>query len=414
MADANRVGLSYVEETDWGVTPTASPFQELRFTGESLGHNVDFITSAEIRDDRQVTDLVKVDEEAAGDINFELSFEAFDRFLEGALWSDWSTALGIEDVVTKASIATGFISTTASAFANVVAGQWVEVGGFTGNSGENNGYYYVVSKDAASVELTVVPKPTSDEALGATVTFNGSYIRNGIVEHSYTIERKHADITQYFDFIGMVVQQMALSVEASAILSGSFGFIGKETTLATSPATSGAETAAPSYDVMNAMANVGQIMEGSTLATIDTNLFIQAITFTVANNIRGQKGIGHVGSADIGTGQCDVTGSLNAYFKDNTLFDKYIGDDESGLSFKVEDGDGYAYIFTFPRIKFSADAINASGANTDIMEGMEFTAFRHATYDCTVQIDKFATWTSSSSSSSSNSSSSSSSSSTSS
>jgi hypothetical protein len=91
MTDANRTGLAYVAETVWGTTPATPTLKALRFTGESLAASTEFISSNEIRDDRQVSDVVRTNFGASGDINIELSYGAFDDLLEALLFGTWTT-----------------------------------------------------------------------------------------------------------------------------------------------------------------------------------------------------------------------------------------------------------------------------------------------------------------------------------
>ena len=393
MSDSNQTGLYFTEETGtWGTTPSVA-LGGIRFTGESLSYNIENIVSNEIRTDRQVTDLIQTGSENAGGFEFELSYSAFDDFMEGALWDDWTSDLGISlstvagTSVTIGSVtATGFATTTASGFTGISAGDWIRVAGFT-ESG-NNGFFQV-SAIAASLNQILVSPAATAEAAGDTVTMNGSRIRNAATEHSYTIERRHDDLSpdQYFSFAGMVCNQMRISVQANSILTGSFDFMGKSCTQATASAGNGSFTDAPAYDVMNAVSNVGEIKEaGTTVASC----LIQSIDFTVANNVRGLKAIGTLGNCDMGVGKVDVTGSLTAYFKDASLYTKYLNGTETSLSFKVADADGNTYIFDFPRIKFESDAVNAAGQDQDVMENISWRAIRDQTYGYTVQITKFA------------------------
>lgn len=81
---------------------------------------------------------------------------------------------------------------------------------------------------------------------------------------------------------------------------------------------------------------------------------------------------------------------MNTYFLDNALFDKFLANTNTGLSFKIEDTAGNAYIFTFHQIKFSSDTVDSSGIDQDVMENIGWTALRDPTYNCMIQIDKFA------------------------
>ena len=481
MADTNDAQLSYIEETTFGTTPS-SALTDLRITSESFGHNITNTQSNEIRSDRQVTDLIQVDAEAAGGYNFELSYGTPpDNLLEGALMTTFGAAAsggagvnytgalhGISFSAVDNSIndaASGFITanirkgqwlrvsgcatagnntwhkvesvtvakivctsdttivtddgngdtvrlvgtvnismaTIAAGNANGIytfsagnplnegirVGQWVEIRGFTGNTA-NNGYKFVTAVDATTFTTL---QTTVTDAEGETVTVKGNMIRNGDVLHSYTIQRELEDAGQFFAFRGQVPSELSLSVAAGEIITGSLNFLGgsiETTDLAQVTFGTGANSAAPTSDVMSAVANVAQVMEGSTLSDISDDLFVQSVDFTVNNNLRGRKKVGTLGNASIGKGSCDVTGSFNCLFNDETLYDKFLAGTATGLSFKMEDTSGNAYIVTFPRIKIETDdGGKATGTNADVVENISFRAIRHSTYNCTIQIDKF-------------------------
>ena len=102
-ADANRTGLRYVAETTWGVTPATPTMQALRFTGESLDHNVGTVKSNEIRSDRNSSDLVAVSMANAGGFNFELSYGTLDTILESVFFSAWDANV-LKNGVTQKSL----------------------------------------------------------------------------------------------------------------------------------------------------------------------------------------------------------------------------------------------------------------------------------------------------------------------
>lgn len=61
--------------------------KEIRMTGETLIQNTDTGNSAEVRDDRQLADLIRTNLSAGGDINNEMSFESHEDFLAAGLFS---------------------------------------------------------------------------------------------------------------------------------------------------------------------------------------------------------------------------------------------------------------------------------------------------------------------------------------
>lgn len=390
MGDSNRTALYYGEEVTWGTKATCT-FQELRFTSESFAYNITNTTSAEIRSDRQITDLIQNDADTSGGFNFELSYSSFGDLLEGALWSDWSTALNISasgigiDSGGTLTAGTGATAGTAN-FSLVTVGQWIELRG--SSNATNNGYYQVTAK-ASNTSMTVSPTPDGTVASGTdTITIGGAYVRNGTTEHSYSVIRHHDGLAanQYFTFLGQVINTMSVSAQAGSILTGSFDFMGKSATLAQTSAEVTGATAATTTSVLNAFSNVGEVREaGSDVSSC----LVQGIDFTVTNNVRGLKALATLGNCDIGVGKCDVTGTLTAYFKDDSLYDKYLAGTPTSISYKVEDSSGNAYIFDFPQVKFESDGINVGGQDQDVMETLGFRAYKDPTYDYTIQISKF-------------------------
>lgn len=90
MTDSSSTRLAYVKEAEYGVTPTAPAFQEVRYTSESINGNISNVTSNEVRSDRNVSDTVQVDSAAGGALNFEMSYGSFDDFIESLMQNAWS------------------------------------------------------------------------------------------------------------------------------------------------------------------------------------------------------------------------------------------------------------------------------------------------------------------------------------
>lgn len=90
MSDTNRVAFAVVEEVTPGTTPATPAWEAQRITGlPSLAFAPTTVQSEEIRPDRNITDLILTDAEAAGEVTMELSKGAQSTILEGAMFSDW-------------------------------------------------------------------------------------------------------------------------------------------------------------------------------------------------------------------------------------------------------------------------------------------------------------------------------------
>ncbi len=88
---ATRHSLSFVAETTFGTTPGTPAMKEFRHTNCSLAVRKNTFQSEEIRSDRMLKDMRHGVRRGEGDIDFELSYGAFDAFLEAALFGSWSS-----------------------------------------------------------------------------------------------------------------------------------------------------------------------------------------------------------------------------------------------------------------------------------------------------------------------------------
>ena len=380
-ADTGRVQLRYLEEVTWGETP-ASAMTNLRATGESLKYNIETTVSEELRSDRQITDLVQVGAGAEGDINFELSHATFDDLLEAALYGAFSADLAISAATIDAAASDDSFNDSGSGLGAIVVGQWINVQGFSGDV-SNNGWARVLTATAAKV---TVDKALVDDAVGETVTINGSMLRNGTTRKSFTLEKEFGDVTQFLSYAGMVVGDLSLDFSAGSILTGAFAFMGKSGARAAATVGTGGATDAPTTDVMNAVSNLLNIEEDNDPSTA----LVSTLSMALTNNLRTLPIIGALAAGEIGSGRIGLTGNLNAYFEDGALYDKFLNNTSSSVSFRLEDAAGNAYVFTMPRIKWSDANIVAGGIDQDVMVEMTYQALYDAVTGCTLQIDSYS------------------------
>lgn len=382
MSDSSRAQLYYVEESTWGDTP-ASALTELRFTSESLGQTSSTTTSNEIRSDRQTTDMLRTTVEAAGDANIEISYGAYDDLIAGALMDDWTAAVAVSatDIAADDSGSQFTSTTTDFTTENIELGQWLKVGGFA--TAGNNGYFQVTSLSANAIGVT--PAPGAAEAAGETVTMAGSRVTNGVTDKSFTLEKLFSDISEYVSFVGMRVGGMTLNIQPGQIMTGAFSFMGKSAAAAGSSVGTGTPNAAAANSVLNAIDNVDDVREAGDSSSLD----FTEISIQIENNLRSQQAIGTLGAIGIGLGRVSVSGTVQAYFTSRTLYEKFLNDTESSLSFRLVDGDGNAYVIDMPRLKYSEGNPVAGGNDQDVMVPLAYTAFRDPEFGYTIAINRF-------------------------
>jgi hypothetical protein len=386
LASSNRASLRFIEEITFGTTPATPAFKELRYTGESLNYNIENIVSEEIRSDRMTTDLVQVSADGSGDVNVEVSYDTYDDFLAGVMASTWSTPLTVSRTDISATTGTNIFNTVGGDFVadGVVAGQWIEVRGFTNDA--INGYYRVASVTAS--DITTSNPITASESAGNTITMGGAYIRNGTELKSYSVQKQLEDISpnSYFLFNGVRVGQLQLAFETNAILTGIFSLMGLGATVNTTGEAGQTTAAAPTTDVMNAVNNVLQIEIDNTVTTA----YFNTLNLNINNNLRAQDAIGSLPHVGIALSRLEITGDVEIYFQDNSEYTKYLNATAFSLAFRVEDAAGNAYIFTLPRCKYETGEVVAGGLDQDIFQRSTIRAIRDATTNSMIQIDKFA------------------------
>ncbi len=381
MSDSDRVNLAYSEEVAFG-TVAAIALKTLRFTSESLKQETDTASSAEITDDRQVPDVIRTNVNAGGDINFELSYSAYDDFMEASLQSaDFTSSASLTATTIQASAGDNSFNDSASGFGSYVANQWISVTGFA--TAANNGFFKITTQ--TSGKLIVTGGTLVTEAAGPSVVIvMGPQIVNGTEQRSFSIEKENKDLSNIFAlYTGMTIGSFSMTIEIESFITGNFTFLGVKEESKSSTAGTGGPTAAPTFSVMNTIDNVDKTLEGL------ASLSITGLAFTQSNNLRGRSVVGTLGADSIGAGVNDITGTLTTYFTDATLIDKYLNFTATSVAVVVQDVDDNAYVIEFPRIKYTDGARLTTGQNADVFAELPFTAYKHDTELITMRIARF-------------------------
>lgn len=398
VASADRTSLRYSIESTSGVTP-ATKMTELRFTGESLALTMSSTESQEINDARQVIDLVQTGSECGGSINIELSAGTYDDFLLALIGAaDWTNVVNISannTISFTAGTGTSDLDEISGTglFGGVASGQWLLISGATNPI--NNGMKKVKTATASLLTLETYGA-LADEVAGASISVKGKMLRNpstgaAFTKKSFSIERNHSDVGKFFIFKGMRPNTINLNFATQSIITGSIDFIGQSSEVASSTfvqSNAAGVNPATTTKVLNAITDVKNeniIIDGE----VADDSYIQSLSLSITNNLRGIKAIGYKGNAEIAEGRLGVTGNLSIFFNKTDFYNKYINSSEFSVSYSVvneETGKGYA--FTIPRAKISSDQPNATGSGQDVVENMGFQGLM-TPGGYSIQIDAF-------------------------
>lgn len=381
LGTTNRVQLRYIPEATFGVTPVAGNSINLRMTGESLDYTLTKDSDKEIRQDRQRTSATTTNADAVGDVKVHIQYAEYDKLFAALLQSAWA-AYGVNGVgttftstATATTLTAAVAPTTTSAFTTLQKGQWFQVQG----AGLNVGKYLRVSTVTAptSTVITLDPNtPALVETSVAGVMLSTSRLTNGTTQSSFTLERSMNDIVQFMAYRGMTISKFSTSFASGSLTEGSFSFMGKDMIRGVVTTLPGTPVASQAYDIQNAVTGVGNIWEaGVPLASS----FIKTLSLDIDNTMRAQEAIGVLGNAGLGTGTFVCKGSLELYFADGTMFDKFLSDTYTSLSLYTRDKAGNGYVFTLPKVMLTAGKVQSGAKDTDLMATFDWEAYADLT-----------------------------------
>ncbi len=393
FASSNYQQLRYIAEVTQGTTPVAGNSTNLRMLDPTFKAAVSTVKSAEIVSNRMVSSSTNTDLNVEGGFNFELSGKEYDPFIAGALYGAFAhygtLGLGTTFSATTASgsVTAAVAPTTTSAFTTLGLGQWFKLVPPAGASQAVKDYFADkwlkthASTPASSTVITLDPV-TQLAGVGIVTAIAGyavstSVVSNGSTTSFFTFEDNFTDITQFLSFRGMQSNSLSLDLSVGAIIKGSMGFLGMSHSIASATLMPGTPVASQSLEVMNAVTDVGLVLEGGA-SMLTGNSFIKGIKLDIANNLRGQKAVATYGNSGVGVGELAVSGSMDVYFQDATYYNKWLQGTVTSLAFGMADELGNGYLVELDKVKFKDGGLGGLSKDQDVMLTLPFDAFYNA------------------------------------
>jgi len=396
FASSKFITLSGMSEgSTYGILPVSGDFKYIPNTDITLKYSKETITSNTVDQTRQTKDLLPVGFSVSGGFNLEFAPKVYDEYIEGAMWTDWGTpsvvpcSLAISVV---GQVKTVTASVTANVFAQVVAGQYIKIAGALLNAA-NVGTFRVKSKTTSLIVVLDDASTVVTETIKTGVTITANMIRNPAlpatsIRKSYYFEKANTDLStpQFFSYSGNMVNSFSLSAQSKAIVTGSFDFMGKasENYPTTTRSPGGTVGAAVNTGLFNTVSHItGVRINGVYLSTLGT--FLQGFDFSIGQNLRGIPAVGESGFASVNPGLISVTGKINPYFADSTMYARFLASTKFHLAIEMKNSDNDGYVISFPQCIIGDDEMSGE----DVVENMSWTAVVDPTYQTTMQIDRF-------------------------
>jgi len=379
MSDTNRTKLSCIAEAVYGVQETGSNLQVMRLRSDGLNRTATVTRSGEIRANRRLAGVRTTGKAVSGSLAYELSYGTFDDLFKAVMLSAaWSSPVTVTAATISAADADNSYNDSGSGFGSLVAGQWVYVSGFT--TAANNGFRKIATQ--TSSKITVTGGTLVNEDAGDTVSIKqGGRIVDGTTLVTYNFERKYEDLSNiYALFLGVALNTVSLNVPTEGIITGSFDCIGfDEQTLAASGGTG--------YD---AVTTTDPMQTEDVIAIMENQVASGFVNWTMSlnNNLRLRREAPS-GIIGVGTGQADVSGTMQIHFQNSTMYDKWLDETPSSIALCVQDLAGNKYVLDFPQVRFTAGERNVSGPSADVTANLGWTAYEHATEACQITITRW-------------------------
>jgi len=189
--------------------------------------------------------------------------------------------------------------------------------------------------------------------------FATNVLKTGTTRKSFTMEEGQADVAQYRVYTGVIVDKLDLTVPAAGIVTAKFDLLAKDQSALTGATidTNSAYTAAATKTPFANTGTSGFIKEGGS-----TVGYVTSIQLNIDNGHAANFALGATTIRDFTTALCKVTGTVQVFFEDSTMYNKFANGTASSLDFKLDDGTNTVE-FNIPNVKYTGatKTINGSG-----------------------------------------------------
>lgn len=193
-------------------------------------------------------------------------------------------------------------------------------------------------------------------------------LKAGTTRRSFTLERKFADLAtaEFHRYTGCEFNTLSMTIAPNALVTTTFGVIGKDIALATT------EIGSSTYssDVGNTPFDsfTGTITEGgSSIATVTE------LTFSIENGLEALFSVGSDTTNRPSIGKSRVTGSLTTYFDSKALYEKFLNETASEIVCTLTDTAGNDLQIDIPNVKYNSGQPDVSGEGA-VTVSMDFVA----------------------------------------
>lgn len=216
---------------------------------------------------------------------------------------------------------------------------------------------------------------TFDDFLEALLrgAWSTNVLVNGIAHKAFTFEKtfEQGATDSFIRYRGCRINSMDLTLESKALVKGSFGIMGLGSPAPTTGIISGATyAAATTTPVLNAATNVANLV----VAGITASPKVKSLSLSIKSNLYANDELGNLEADSHGLGRFEVTGSMQAYFRDLDTYNAIKGHSDVSLAFDIGAVSGSKYTFEIEAMKLLDGDPVVGGNSQAVMLEVPFQA----------------------------------------
>lgn len=246
----------------------------------------------------------------------------------------------------------------------------------------------LVGVDAGGTYPGELSYGTLDDMLEAALmgTWSTNVLKNGMALKSFTFEELiELGATDSFSrFPGCCVNQLVLTMNSRAEVTTQLDIMAQKEILATAIVSGATYTAANTEPVMTSGVSVAAL----TVGDITPAPTVRSLALTVGRNLRTRPQLASLFTAEFGKGRCDVTGTLEAYFESNALYQAVLDHGSGALSVTLGQDANKKYTILIPKARFLDGSRVIGGNDDDVIVSIPFRGVYDPTEGCSIKITR--------------------------
>lgn len=357
-ATGTRVSHYYVAESTCNETPTSPVWTPIRYTSGTLQLTKDAIVSAELNGSREVSDTRLGQNQVSGEIAVELSVGAYTDLLEAATGGTWSSAVTGTGLTVSVNAGTNKFTRASGDFTvdGVKIGDLIQFDGFV--NAANNGVFRVSTVSATEIVVYDRKGLLVTESTVSNIDYTTSTkLGVGSTRRTFSILTHYADADdgagEYHLATGCEIVGYSFDCSVNANVTGTFSVLGRNYTADTALPSGSTFNSLPTAEVFSSMDGI--ITDAGTVMGLTTSM-----SFSLDNAASAQFVIGDSYAAFIEQGRANSTLTLNTFFENSDLLNKFINEEESRVSLTLVGASG-GMSFYFRRVVYTSGAPEVGG-----------------------------------------------------